>query len=399
MADKIGKLLSLLLLLIASSAMGQTVPASYFGMHEINAPAMNPWPLVTFGSFRAWDAWPITWSALEPSRGSYNWTPLDNYISALNAHGVTDIIYTFGYTPSWAGASICAPPSDSDYTAFVTAIVTRYHNSIRHWETWNEPYSSTFWCGTLTQLVNLQNDLYNTVKSIDPAALVHTPVLGFSASAGDCSNSAAGTYSIGNFLTANGTSNFDVVDAHLYAYPAGAAPETLGGAGGVVNGLCAMGMYAISGRPLWNTEFGWGLNSYLAASADQVAFLARSHLYLWSKGVARSYWYAYNNNAWGTIFNGTSLNPAGVAYQQIYNWMVGANMVTPCTLASGIWTCGFTLANGKHGLVVWLDVFQSSATQSYTPGGTYNRYHDLTGGTTVFSGSVTISQQPILLEG
>jgi len=166
MADKIGKLLSLLLLLISSSAMGQTVPASYFGMHDINAPAMNPWPLVPFGSFRAWDGIQITWTDLEPSRGSFSWTTLDNYISALNAHGVTDIIYTFGRTPSWAGASICTPPSDPDYIAFVTAIVTRYKNIIKHWETWNEPYASNFWCGNLTQLVSLQNDLYNTVKSV-----------------------------------------------------------------------------------------------------------------------------------------------------------------------------------------------------------------------------------------
>jgi hypothetical protein len=396
MADKIRKVLSLLLL-ISSSALSQTIPASYFGMHEIHAPAMNPWPLVSFGSFRTWDAYQITWSDLEPSRGSYNWTPLDNYISALNAHGVTDIIYTFGYTPAWAGASICTPPSDSDYIAFVAAIVTRYKNNIKHWETWNEPYSGAFWCGTLTQLVSLQNDLYNTVKSIDPTALVLTPVLGFSATVGDCSNSAAGPYSIGNFLTANGTSNFDVVDAHLYPYPAGAPPEALGGAGGVVNGLCAMGYFGISTKPLWSTETSWGLNYYLPKSADQVAFVARSHLYLWSKGVARSYWYAYNNKGWGKIFNGTSLDSAGVAYQQVYNWMVGATMTTPCTLASGVWTCGFTLANGNPGMAVWLDVFRSPATQSYTPGGTYSQYHDLTGGTTTFSGSVTISEQPILL--
>jgi hypothetical protein len=397
MANKIGKVLSLLL--IASSAMGQTIPATYFGMHENNAPALNPWPLVTFGSFRAWDAIGITWSDLEPSRGSYSWTNLDNYISALNAHGVTDIIYTFGYTPSWAGASICTPPSDADYTALVTAIVTRYKNSIKHWETWNEPGSGTFWCGTLTQLVGLQNDLYNTVKSIDPTAMVHTPVLGFSSTPGDCSNSAAGTYSIGSFLTANGKSDFDIVDGHLYPYPAGAAPETLGGAGGLLNGLCAMGSFGISTTPLWNTEFGWGLNSYLPASTDQVAFIARSHLYIWSKGVARSYWYAYNSGAWGTIFDGTNLNSVGVAYQQVRNWMVGATMTSPCAVASGIWTCDLTLANGHLARAVWLDAFQSSLTQTYTPGGSFNEYHDLAGVTTSFSGSVTISEQPILLEG
>ncbi len=393
MADKIGKLLSLLLLLlllISSSAMGQTIPASYFGMHDINAPAMNPWPLVSFGSFRAWDGIQITWTDLEPSRGSFSWTTLDNYISALNAHGVTDIIYTFGRTPSWAGASICTPPSDPDYIAFVTAIVTRYKNIIKHWETWNEPYASNFWCGNMTQLVSLQNDLYNTVKSIDPTATVHTPALFFSMTPGNCTDS---------FLAANGTSNFDVLDAHLYPYTPVTAPESLGGSGGLADGLCAMNTYGISNRPLWNTESSWGMNSWLPNTNDQIAFLARSHLYLWSKGVARSYWYAFNNYGWGTIFNGTGLNTAGVAYQQVYNWMVGATMTSSCAVSGGVWTCGLTLANGNPGQAVWLDVFQSAATQSYTPGGTYDKYHDLTGSTITFSGSVTISQQPILLEG
>ncbi len=388
-ADKILKALSLLLL-ISSSAVGQTIPASYFGMHDINAPGMNPWPLVSFGTFRLWDNYDITWSNLEPSRGTYNWASLDNYINVLNSHNVTDIIYTFGYTPSWAGASICTPPSDSDYIAFVTAIVTRYKNSIKHWETWNEPYAGNFWCGNMTQLVSLQNDLYNTVKSIDPTATVHTPALFFSMTPGVCTDS---------FLAANGTSNFDVLDAHLYPYTPVTAPESLGGSGGLADGLCAMNAYGISNKPLWNTEFSWGMNSWLPNINDQIAFLARSHLYLRSNGVARSYWYAYNNGGWGTIYNGTGLNTAGVAYQQVYTWMVGATMTTPCALASNVWSCDFTLANGNLGRAVWLDVFGSTATQSYTPGGTFNKYLDLAGGATNFSNSVTISEQPILLEG
>jgi len=165
------------------------------------------------------------------------------------------------------------------------------------------------------------------------------------------------------------------------------------------NGLCAMKTYGISNKPLWNTEFGWGMNSWLPNINDQIAFLARSHLYLRSKGVARSYWYAYNNGGWGTIYNGTGLNTAGVAYQQVYTWMVGATMTTPCALASNVWSCDLTLANGNLGRAVWLNVFGSTATQSYTPGGTFNKYLDLAGGATNFSNSVTISEQPILLEG
>jgi hypothetical protein len=374
------------------------IPATYFGMHENNAAGINPWPLVSFGSFRGWDAYQIKWSDLEPSRGSYNWTPLDNYINALNSHGVADILYTFGHTPSWAAPQDCLPPtSNQDMIDFVTAIATHANGKIKHWETWNEPYLTTFWCGTMAQLVTLQNDVYNAVKGIDATATVHTPVVGFSATPNDCNNSDAGSYNVDNFLASNGTSNFDIVDVHMYAYPAGSAPENSGV--WMANLKCTLNTHGIAAVPIWNTEFSWGLNTSLPNATDQVAYIARSHLYYWSEGVARSYWYAYNNNTWGTIFDGTSLNSAAVAYQQVYNWMVRATMTSPCALANRVWTCGLTLANGNIGQAVWLDAFQSASTQSYTPGGTYSKYHDLAGGTTTFSGSVPISEKPLLLEG
>lgn len=378
-------------------ASASVIPATYFGMHETNAAAINPWPLVSFGSFRSWDAFAIAWSDLEPSRSVYNWTPLDDYIQVLNSQGVTDILYTFGHTPFWAAPQDCLPPTNNqDMIDFVTAIATHTKGKLKHWETWNEPYFTDFWCGTMNQLVALQNDVYHAVKAVDGTATVHT-LVGVSDRPGDCRNSAAGGYNVYDFLAANGTSNFDVVDVHLYSDNAGAPPENSGIR--IANLQCALNGYGVGAVPIWNTEFSWGLNTDLPNADDQVAYVARSYLYHWSQGVARSYWYAYNNDAWGTIFDGQNLNSAGVAYQQVYDWLVGATMTSPCALSGGVWTCGFNLANGNPGQAVWLDVFPSASTDSYTPGATLGKYHDLAGGTTTFSGSVTISEKPLLLEG
>ena len=392
-----------LLLLIPSLASGQTapIPATYFGMHENNYLYGSPYPSAKFGSFRLWDLAGMTrWSDLETSPGVYNWTNLDNFMNLLSSHGVTDIIYTFGYTPAWAGPASSLPPTNNqDFVDFITALATRYKGKITHYETWNEPYSSTFWTGSMAQLVQLQNDVYKTVKSIDSGATVHTPVLGASSSPGDCSNSSA-SYGTGSFFAANGTSNFDVVDLHLYPYPlsSGPAPETDGVM--ITNTKCSMNTYGISSKPIWNTEFSWSIDSYLPSSTDQVAWVGRSHLYLQSQGIARSYWYAYDNQAEGTLVNTSTgaLTPAGVAYQQIYNWMVGATMTSNCAVANSIWTCGLTLANGHQGLAVWLNVFKSSSTQTYTSPGQYNVYHDLAGNTVAVSGPVTIGERPILFE-
>jgi hypothetical protein len=392
-----------LLLLIPPLAAGQTVPipTTYFGMHDNNYMYGTSYPTVKFGSFRLWDLAGMTrWRDIETSRGVYNWTNLDNFINLLTSHGVTDIIYTFGYTPSWAGPASSLPPTNNqDFVDFATALAARYKGKIKHYETWNEPYSSTFWTGSMTQLVQLQNDVYKTVKAIDSTATVHTPVLGASSTPGDCSNSSA-SYGTGGFFAANGTSNFDVVDLHLYPYPLSSGPSPESVAVMISNAKCSMSSYGISGKPIWNTEFSWSINSYLPSSTDQVAWVGRAHLYLQSQGIARSYWYAYDNQSEGTLVNTSTgaLTPAGTAYQQVYNWMVGATTTSKCALANSVWTCGLTLANGHQALAVWLNVFKSSSTQGYTPSSQYNVYHDLAGNTVAVNGQVTISERPILFE-
>jgi hypothetical protein len=365
-------------------------------MHDNHASiGLTSYPTVPLGSFRIWDLDGTLWSNLEPSRGSYNWSTLDNWISTLNSHGVTDIIYTFGYSPSWCAPSQSLPcTNNQDFVDFITALTTRYKGKIRHYEAWNEVTSSTFWTGSMSQLVTIQNDVYNTVKSIDPSATVHTPVTGVAANS-DCNNSGAGTFSLNNFLAANGTSNFDAVDLHLYPYPAGAAPENLGVM--VANARCAMSNFGIN-KPIWNTEFSWGMNSDLPNISAQVAWLGRSYLFLWSKGIPRSYWYAYDNSQWGTLWNG-GLTAVGVAYQQIYNWMVGSTMSTPCAASGTVYTCGLTESNGTNALAVWNTAGSSSFTVAP---GSYSKYRDLAGGSTSIAAgatSVSVGTQPILLEG
>jgi hypothetical protein len=394
-----------LLLLMASLAVGQngSVPPAYFGMHDNNQDFTGSnYPIVSFGTFRIWDKEPINWYEVETARGVYNWAAFDTIMNKLTANGVTDVLYTFGYTPLWAtggagsirGTFSCLPPtSNQDMIDFITTLATRYNGRIKHYEVWNEPSGTDFWCGTLTQLVQVQNDVYTTVKAIDPTATIHTPVIQMSATGGDCNG--GGTYGLTSFVNALGNnSKFDVVDAHLYPYPDSTYPEVSPGTDyiQIANLKCGMAALGISSKPIWNTEFDAGFEP---VSSDRVAFLARAYLYFWSQGVARSYWYAYDNASWGQLFNGTSLTASGVAYQQVYNWMVGSTMTTPCATQSGtIWTCTLTRPNGYQALAVW----NTAGSSTYTPPTQYTQYKDLAGATRPFTGSMTIGIEPILLE-
>jgi len=393
---------------------GNAVPATYFGLHD-NFAANNggsPFPLVSFGATRFWDLNNVTWSEIETANGVYNWTALDNWVATLSSHGVSDIIWTFGYTPLWAAPQgggnggqfgSCYPPVISGNTvnydsatmrAFITALATRYngnngHGLINHYETWNEPGGAPFYCGTLAQLVAIQNDVHDVVKAANPNAVIHTPVMGISGSTNDCNNTVGGPgWPLGAFMTANGTSNFDVVDVHLYPYPAGTYPE-VGNSTLISNALCGMSHFGISSKPLWDTESSW-----YPSIADQVAYVARHYLYFWSRGVIRSYWYSYDTTNLGDLFNGSTLTTTGIAYQQVYNWMVGSTMTSNCAASGTVWTCGLKNSSGVQTQAVW----NTAGSSTYTVPSGYAHYKDLAGNTTALSGStVTIGIQPILL--
>src|SRR5207302_10718759 len=90
-------LLVIIVLALGTLAQTTTTPGTYFGLHETNA-AVNGWPSVGFGTFRAWNAYPlVSWADINTSPGVYKWTNLDNMVSLARSHGVY-VLYTFGRT-------------------------------------------------------------------------------------------------------------------------------------------------------------------------------------------------------------------------------------------------------------------------------------------------------------
>ena len=366
-------------------------PATFFGM-DIHPGVLTsqPWPSVPFGSIRLWDT-ATTWNDLEPTQGVYDWTTLDGYLALAQAHHV-DVLYTFGGTANWAASGSgpqcpytpesCYPPSNiQDWDQFVTALVAHSAGKIKYWELWNEANLSNSWDGSVATLAQLAQHAYTIIKAADPTAIVLTP-------------SSVGTaYNVEQFLdgyfAAGGLSATDVVTFHGYV---GTTPETV--LDYVAAAKASMASYGIPGKPLWDTEGSWGTISSLASPNDAPGFLAREFILQWSSGVSRFYWYAWNNTSFGTLWTTSGIQPAGVAYGQVYNWMVGATMSSPCTMASdSTWTCALTRSGGYQALVIW----NSATTESYRPAGQYKQYLDLAGNANPINGAVSIGYTPILL--
>jgi Glycosyl hydrolase family 10 len=370
---------------------GLTVPPGLFGMHT--RPTQSPWPSVPFGSIRLWDTH-TAWNDLEPSSGTYNWQTLDLYLNLAQQHNI-DILYVFGHTAAWASSGSnsgcsqfpqsCFPPSNmQDWDNFVTAIATHAAGRIKYWEVWNEANASNFWSGDTATLVKMAQDAYKIIKSIDPSAVILSPsVAGLPPSEGAF---------LDGYFSQGGGSVTDIVPFHAHRVDAN-NPDTITIFINTVKGV--LSQHGLSGKPLWNTEGGWRpQDTNFESDPRSPGYVAREYLIQYSNGVDRFYWYVWDSQlGWGTLWTQSGgTNAAGVAYGQLYNWLVGAVM-TPCVeAADSTWTCVVT-RSGSQGLIVW----NSAGTISYTPASAYKQVLDLSGGKNTISGPVSIGYNPIML--
>jgi len=358
------------------------IPSTFFGMTLMNN---ADWPQISVGALGkgSMDRWPD----LEPQRGDFDWHSMDAWVSIADRQGV-DIFFSSNFVPPWAaadqttcflspsGSNLCTSTvaNIEEWDDFITAVATRYKGKLIY-ELWNEPDASSF-TGTVADMVTLTTHEYNIIRSIDPGALILSP-----------SPTSGGSGYMDQYFAAGGPTGVDVVTFHSYH----SAPELK--LNDIHNIQAVMAKYNLSSKPLWDTEGSWG--TYSLTSDEQVGYVARDYLLHWSEGIPRYYWYAWDNANSGTLWGPTTgPRAAAVAYQQVYNWMAGATMSSPCAMASdSTWTCTLTRPGGYQALAVW----NSATTMSYAPAGRYKEYLDLAGNTNPMNGSVTIGYNPILL--
>jgi PKD repeat protein len=384
-----------------TSGVPTGTPRVFFGLHETNA-AKHGWPSVGFGTVRAWNAYPhVSWADINTAKGIYNWTALDNLLSLTQSHSV-DLLYTLGRTPTWASsnptgtctnnpAGSCYPPANEQYWKdFVTAISTRYAGKIKYWELWNEPNASNFWTGTTAQLLTMARDAYQIIKAKDPNAKVLGPA-----------PQGTNAYKwMDAYLAAGGGAYADIIPFHGYlGFTNGVTnpPELI--APLVANMKSVMKNRGQGSKQLWDTEHGWGRDTNLPDQSKQAAWLARHAILSWSNGVARSIWYLWDGAGVGTLWDPvTGIHKAGRAYGEVYKWLVGSTLTTPCSMASdSTWTCSLTRPGGYQAEIIWNS---SGVTSAHTIASQYTQYYDLSGNKfAVPSGrSVMIGPAPLLFQ-
>ncbi len=365
------------------------VASEFFGMVVKNAAHQ---PSVTTGSRRLWDAG-VTWAALEPAPGSYNWSTLDAEVAQAQAAGA-EVTLTLGMTPAWAtsrpslastyGPGATAMPAHiADWDAYVTAVATRYQGRIANYEVWNHPSDATFWSGAAAQLGSdmalLSAHAAAAVHASDANAKVVAPAL-----------DAAG---LGLFLAAGGSSSVDVFSAALSL--AGGAPEAVVGEISAIRAV--MLNTSAETKPLWDDQPSWTLPAGGLSEADQAAYTARALILNASFGISRVAWYAWDDNESTALrLSDSNAQPtaAAAAYGVMEGWLSGAAINGCSENAQQLWSC--QLVRGSQ--PVW--VLWSAAGTLQASGLGMTTVTDLEGNEQAIgaAGSVTVGSAPVLLQ-
>ena len=377
------------------------IPQTLFGMHTNS---IGDWPQAPFGAFRLWDVG-VNWYKLCPTSSNCDFTPLDDVITKAQAAGVSDLLYTFGHTPTWASSNPtstlcgavdlggCYPPpdlnsdgtgTDQTFKEFVTAIATHAGSQIKYWEIWDESTTPNEWQGTTAQLIRMTQDASQIIKATNPNALILNP----------SPVGAAAAAWISGFLAGGGGQYVDIISYHTYVDPSVGAEQVVTTAAAV---QAVMAQFGQQSKPLWSTEGGWGSDANLSTEILQAAFLARFYVLHWSSGIQRLYWYAWDNSEFGTLWDSTNgIRPAGTAYQIVENWLVGATMPESCSESNSTYTCPLTRSSAYQAQIV----FNPSSTTLTTAPSQYIQYRDIFGNTYPLptNGAVTIGPAPIIVE-
>lgn len=297
---------------LSSFSTPRTISPKFFGQHIHFYPGASSKPPIAFSTVRNLDyslsGRRIAWWDIETSKGVFYWTALDAWVTQNETDG-TDMCFMLGFPPDWAVAAAATgdaaygtkgnqpPDSNTDWTDWITAVVSRYGPRIKYYQGWNEPNLSKYYGGaaaTSTRLAELQRLLYQTVKGLQPSLEVLSPCFTsvFSGIAGlnaflPASDGASGT----------GKDWFDIIAYNFYCND---NSRRLDGLGRMWSGVqAAMETVGIS-KPVWTTETGLITPSIKTYSDADKALLVRAYmLSLAVYGVDRVIYYGYDDGLIG----------------------------------------------------------------------------------------------------
>lgn len=373
------------------------VKPSLFGLHA--PPDTGSAPTVPYGYLRLWDS-AVSWADLNPKKGVYNWTKLQEALASPIAQG-REVMYVLGNTPAWAGdgSPNSAPKDMNDVYDFVKALCGQGGGRIATYEAWNEGNLQTFWKGTQEELAQLTKQVRR--------ALTDCP------SGGNVVAASTGTRAEGAFVNnyteylkelAKLSWPIDGYSVHSYPSATGGPTERLDG---VTQFKTMLAVNGAPVKPIYDSEVNYGLaglgqNHIDVDPQTSGAFISRTFIDSVRYGIDYVFWFLWTPAYYNKL--GVQLNPStGVenkAWAVTYDWLVGSRMqrcsdASPASDTSIIVTeCQVTKGDGKLMTLAWTN--GKTAVIDTTGLGTV--VQDLTGAeVSIVNNSVTVGPKPIAI--
>ena len=331
------------------------ISSQLFGMH-ISDPGNN-WPQIPFSTIRLHDTG-TSWRDMQPAPGTWNFATLDARVDRAMS-GRREVLMVLGQTPRWAarrpdeysynGLGAASEPADlKTWRSYVRSLAIRYKGRIRTWELWNEPNVKGFFSGSPRAMVEMAREAYLILKRIDPKNVVVSP--------GMAVRTLNSPVWLDRYLGYGGRFYTDVVGVHLYVLSR-QRPESI--LGSVSRVRLVMAKYRLR-LPIWNTESGYGRTAETPETSElyvgqmAMAFVARTYILSAHAHVARTYWYAWDDQGFGGLYltatDRRTPSEAGRAYGVTYGWLVRARLLRCARTATGpragTYTC--LLTRGKN---------------------------------------------------
>jgi hypothetical protein len=228
----------------------------------------------------------LSWSAVEPSQGNFDWSSFDQVVSAVASHGMK-LLVLVDFTPQWAAEPgclgwMCQPADPSQFAQFAATAAARYGSQVAAWEIWNEPNSAGFWApspnaAAYSKLLVLTA---SAIRKADSGAYIVSG--GLAPEANDGSDIAQLNF-LSQMCSDGALSAVNAIAVHPYSGPVPPnysaswnawqqMENTSPSDRSILNGCGA------STKPLWITEFGAPTNGPGPASNTNSYVLGATHV-------------------------------------------------------------------------------------------------------------------------
>jgi hypothetical protein len=244
-----------------------------------------------------WDRLELWWSVIEPEKGKFDWSFADKAARFYKQQGIKAMVILC-YSSAWSKGK---PPTDAveraRYANYVYKVVSRYKDTYKVWEIWNEPNIPTFWDKPdVKQYTLLLKDAYKAAKRADPTCLVL---------AGCTSGADLGF--IKGIKKYGGWDYCDGISIHPYSMSGGPITQQLDRILRITQSVISE-----SGKrkELWITEMGW--TTHVPSMNDaQAVYLFQSYVIALANNVKKLFWFDLVDWAekWGIVRSIEPFNP------------------------------------------------------------------------------------------